>query len=69
MTDTDSGTRVQTASRYRERANCIRALIPLMQYAEVRDQLSLLAVEYDKLAQCIEAVSESLRTSNARPAD
>ena len=69
MTDKDSVTPPKAANRYRETANSIRALIPLMQYAAVRDQLSVLAVEYDKLAECIEAVSESLQTSTAPPSD
>jgi hypothetical protein len=59
MTDTDSITPAQ-ADRYREIANSIRALIPLMQYAAVKEQLVSLALQYEKLAQCIETVSESL---------
>jgi hypothetical protein len=69
MTDKNSVTPAKAANRYREAANSIRALIPLMQYAAVRDQLSVLPVEYDKLAECIEAVSESLQTPTAPPSD
>jgi hypothetical protein len=56
----------KVADRYRETANSIRALIPLMQYAAVRDQLSVLAIEYDKLAECIETVSETLQIPTAQ---
>jgi hypothetical protein len=69
MAKKDSVRRGQTADHYRETANSIRALIPLMQYAAVRDQLSVLAVEYDKLAECIETVSETLQTPTAPPSD
>jgi hypothetical protein len=69
MTDKDSVTPAKAVNLYRETANSIRALIPLMQYAVVRDQLTVLAVEYDKLAECIEAVSESLQTPTAPPSD
>ena len=69
MTDKDSVTPAKPANRYRETANSIRALIPLMQYAAVRDQLTVLAVEYDRLAECIEAVSESLQTPTVPPSD
>jgi hypothetical protein len=33
-----------------------------MLHSEARDQLISLALHYDKLAQCLEAVSEHLRT-------
>jgi len=33
-----------------------------MLYPEARDQLFSLALHYEKLAQCLEAVSEHLRT-------
>jgi hypothetical protein len=61
MTDTDPGTPGQ-ADRYRETASAVRALIPLMQQPELREQLRLLALEYDRLAHGIEGLSESLRT-------
>jgi hypothetical protein len=64
MTDTNPG----QAERYREIASAVRALIPLMQQPDVREQLRLLALEYGRLAQGIEAVSESLRNSNNRGA-
>jgi hypothetical protein len=51
MTDADSATPTRS---YREVACTIRALIPLMQYSEVRDQLRLLALQYEKLAQSLE---------------
>ena len=66
MTVKDSVSPAKAANRYHEAANSIRALIPLMQYAAVSDQLSVLAVEYDKLAACIEAASESLQTLTGR---
>jgi len=53
MTKKDSVTPAKVADRYRETANSIRALMPLMQYAAVRDQLSVLAIEYDKLASSL----------------
>ena len=64
MTDTNSVAPAQ-ASRYREIASSVRALIPLMQYSEVRDELGVLALEYEKLARCHEALSESLRSRQA----
>jgi hypothetical protein len=64
MTDKDSGGPAK-AERYREIANSVRALIPSMQNSDVRDQLDVLALEYDQLARCVEALSESLRTPPA----
>ena len=51
MTDADSATPTHS---YREIACAIRALIPLMKYSEVRDQLCLLALQYEKLAQSLD---------------
>ena len=51
MTDADSATPTRS---YREIACAIRALIPLMQYSEVRDQLCLVALQYERLAQSLE---------------
>jgi hypothetical protein len=65
MTDTDPGNPGQ-AHRYREIASSVRALIPLMQQPEVRKQLRLLALEYERLAQGIEAIAEWLRTPTDR---
>jgi hypothetical protein len=65
MTDTNPGTPGQ-AHRYREIASSVRALIPQMQQPEVRQQLRLLALEYERLAQGIEAMSEWLRTPTDR---
>jgi len=59
MTSTDSVGPAK-AERYREIANSVRALIPSMRNPEVRDQLDVLALEYEKLALCLEALSESL---------
>jgi hypothetical protein len=53
MTDADSATPIQS-DLYREMACAIRALIPLMKYSEVRDQLCLLALQYEKLARSLE---------------
>jgi hypothetical protein len=53
MTDADSATPTQSGL-YREIACAIRAHIPLMKYSEVRDQLRLLARQYEKLAQSLE---------------
>jgi hypothetical protein len=53
MTDADSATRIQS-DLYREMACAIRALIPLMKYSEVRNQLCLLALQYEKLARSLE---------------
>lgn len=66
MTDTDSVAPAK-AERYREIANSVRALIPSMHDSGVRDQLDVLALEYDQLARCLEALSESLRTLQAPP--
>jgi hypothetical protein len=51
------------AERYREIANSVRALIPSMRSEEVRDQLDVLALEYEQLARCLEALSQSLPPS------
>jgi len=64
MTSTDSVGPAK-AERYREIANSVRALIPSMRNPEVRDQLDVLALEYEKLAHCLEALSESLPTPSA----
>jgi hypothetical protein len=53
MTDADSATPTQS-DLYREMACAIRAHIPLMKYSEVKDQLCLLARQYEKLAQYLE---------------
>jgi hypothetical protein len=55
----------QTADRYREMAGSIRALIPSVQYSTVKDQLAVLALQYERLAQCVEAVSDALQTPTA----
>jgi hypothetical protein len=39
-----------------------------MRNPEVRDQLDVLALEYEKLAHCLEALSESLPTPSGDPA-
>ena len=65
MTDIDSVQPAQ-AERYREKANSVRALIPSMQYSEVRDELGVLALEYEKLAQWLEALAESPRHESPR---
>ncbi len=64
MTSTDSVGPAK-AERYREIANSVRALIPSMRNPEVRDQLDVLALEYEKLAHCLEALSQSLRTPSS----
>jgi hypothetical protein len=48
------------ADHYREMASSIRALIPSLQYSAARCQLSVLALQYEQLAEYIEAVSDSL---------
>lgn len=65
MTQPESAAPTQK-NRYREMALAVRALIPSMQYADARDQLSLLALQYERLAQGLEAVSESLRAPAAQ---
>jgi hypothetical protein len=67
MSNTEDG-RAQ-ADHYREIAGSIRALIPLMQYAAVRDQLGLLALEYERLAQCVETMPEALQTPTGTRSD
>src|SRR5439155_8858476 len=54
------------AERYREIASSVRALIPSMQYSEVRDELGVLALEYEKLARWLEALAESPGTRKLR---
>jgi len=60
MRDTDSVGPAK-AERYREIASSVRALIPSMHDSEVRDELGVLALEYDKLARWLEALAESPR--------
>ena len=62
MEDSDPDTQGQ-AERYREKAINVRALIPTIGTPEVREQLRLIALEYDRLAVGIEDVSGSLGTS------
>jgi hypothetical protein len=64
MTDNDSITPAR-AGRYQEMAIRLHALVSLMKTSEARDQLSVLAVEYERLAQCVKTVSESLQTPTA----
>jgi hypothetical protein len=63
VTDVDAET--PSPVHYRALANSVRNLIPLMEHAEVRERLSRLALQYERLAEGIEAVSESLRISTA----
>lgn len=60
MIDSDP-TSPPTAKRYREMAQSVRNLIPHMEHAEVRDQLGALALQYERLAEGVETVSDSLR--------
>ena len=64
MTDTDPAT-PPSAKHYREMALSVRNLIPLMEHVEVRVQLSALALQYERLAEGVEAVSASLRISRS----
>jgi hypothetical protein len=64
MADRDSPP-AHTADRYRELANSVRRLIPLMNSSAARLQLGLLAIGYERLAQCVEAVSDAPRTPAA----
>ncbi|TLY69948.1 MAG: hypothetical protein E6K47_05425 [Gammaproteobacteria bacterium] len=57
MRDTDSVGPAK-AERYREIASSVRALIPSMHDSDVRDQLDVLALEYETLARYLEALSE-----------
>ena len=57
------------AQHYRELAATVRALIPLMRDAEVKGQLTFLALQYESLADGIAAVSDSLRTVTAQDFD
>jgi hypothetical protein len=63
MMDSDSGTPGRGADCYRAEASRLRALIPLMHHAAARDHLDLLAVEYEKLADFVEA---SIQHSHGR---
>lgn len=45
---------VAGSERYREIANAVRSLIPLMEYEEVRAQLRLLAARYERLAKYLQ---------------
>lgn len=65
MTDTDRPT-PSPAKHYREMALSVRNLIPLMEHTEVRDQLATLALQYEKLAEGLEAVSDSLQLSRSQ---
>jgi hypothetical protein len=47
---TDSTNRA-VSERYREIANELRLLVPTMKYSEVAEQLCLLAVSYERLAE------------------
>ena len=51
MTDIDLAPPPGQADRYREMASRIRTLTSLVQYAEIREQLSLLALQYERLAK------------------
>ena len=50
--DDDSVPAPQGGDRYRDIASSLRALVPTMKNEEVRVQLSMLALEYEKLAHC-----------------
>jgi len=65
MTDTDRATPAP-AKHYREVALSVRNLIPLMEQTEVRDQLATLALQYEKLAEGLETLSDSLQMPRSR---
>lgn len=54
--DTD-GTKTEDHDRYRAIANELRLLIPNMIYAEVAEELRLLAASYERLAEHAVAMS------------
>lgn len=54
MTDADSAKRVE-CDRYRTMANEIRALLPRLSQSEAIEELRLLAIRYEKLAEHLEA--------------
>jgi len=64
MTDNNSNGPAK-AERYREMASSVRALIPSMHDSEVRDELGVLALEYEKLPRWLEALAESPRHPQA----
>lgn len=51
------------ADGYREIANRVRALSSLAKYTDVQDQLSLVALQYERLAECLDRLTESLRST------
>lgn len=53
------------ADGYREMAWRVRALSSLAKYTEVQDQLGRVAMQYEKLAECLDRLTESLGA--ARP--
>jgi hypothetical protein len=68
MPNIDPATR-PPAEHYRGLALTVRALIPLMRDAQVKDQLIFLALQYESLADGIAAVSDSLRTVTCQGID
>jgi Arc/MetJ-type ribon-helix-helix transcriptional regulator len=54
MTDADSAKRVE-CDRYRTMANEIRALLPRLSQSEAIEELRLLAIRYERLAEHLEA--------------
>jgi hypothetical protein len=49
------------ADGYREMAWRVRALSALAKHTDVQDQLGRVALQYEKLAECLDRLTESLR--------
>ena len=56
MADSDEARR-EECGRYREVANAILALVPTMKHSEIAEDLRLLAMRYEKLADHLETAS------------
>jgi hypothetical protein len=53
--------------QYRESARAMRALIPTMRDPEAKEQLGLIALQYERLAEGLDRTSEWLRVTASPP--
>ena len=66
MTDGDAARRAE-CDRYREMAEDIRKLVPHMKHVEAAEDMRLLAVHYEALAEYVEAAPYPLQEEVEEP--
>jgi hypothetical protein len=63
----EASSAVPHAELYREIALAIRALLPLLQHSDIKAELAVLAIRYEKLALYVEAAATQAQGDLIRP--